>query len=129
MNSLLVLPKRIRGDQVAVISPSAGLPGLFPWVQELGLQRLREVFGLEPVEYPTTRRLQAPLEARAQDVMAAFANPANKVVFAPIGGTDQLPLLKHLDPAILLAHPKPFFGFSDFTPAVVANQSHSAGPG
>ncbi len=109
------LPKLTRGDQVAVVSPSAGLPGLFPWVQDLGLQRLREVFGLNPVEYPTTRRMQAPLAARAHDLMQAFADPANKAVFASIGGNDQLQLLKHLDPAVLLAHPKPFFGFSDNT--------------
>ncbi|NML65893.1 LD-carboxypeptidase [Hymenobacter sp. RP-2-7] len=115
MHPFLVLPKLSRGDQVAVISPSAGLPGLFPWVQELGLRRLREVFALEPVEYPTTRRLNAPLEARARDVLAAFANPAHKAVFASIGGTDQLRLLKYLDPAVFLAHPKPFFGFSDST--------------
>ena len=115
MKSFITLPKLTRGDQVAVISPSAGLPGLFPWVQELGLQRLRDVFGLVPLEYPTTRQMQAPLEARAQDVMRAFANPANKAVFTSIGGSDQLQLLKYLDPAVLLANPKPFFGFSDNT--------------
>ena len=115
MNSFITLPKLTRGDQVAVISPSAGLPGLFPWVQELGLQRLRDVFGLVPLEYPTTRHLQAPLEARAQDIMRAFANPANKAVFSSIGGSDQLRLLKYLDPAVLVANPKLFFGFSDST--------------
>ena len=115
MKSFVTLPTLTRGDQVAVVSPSAGLPGLFPWVQDLGLRRLRDVFGLNPVEYPTTRRLQAPLEARAHDLLQAFADPANKAVFASIGGDDQIQLLKHLDPAVLLAHPKPFFGFSDNT--------------
>ena len=70
---------------------------------------------LVPLEYPTTRQPQAPLEARAQDVLRAFANPANKAVFASIGGSDQLQLLKYLDPAVFLANPKPFFGFSDNT--------------
>ena len=88
---------------------------MFPWVQDLGLRRRREVFGLSPLEYPTARRLHAPLEARAQDLMQAFADPANKAVFASIGGSDQLQLLKHLDPAVLLANPKPFSGFSDNT--------------
>lgn len=115
MNSFITLPKLTQGDQVAVISPSAGLSGLFPWVQDLGLRRLRDVFGLNPLEYPTTRLMGASLEARAQDVMQAFANPANKAVFSSIGGTDQLQLLKYLDPAVLLANPKPFFGFSDNT--------------
>jgi muramoyltetrapeptide carboxypeptidase LdcA involved in peptidoglycan recycling len=76
---------------------------------------LKEVFGLHPLEYPTTRQMQAPLPARAHDLMQAFANPANKAVFASIGGSDQLQLLKYLDPAVLLANPKPFFCFSDNT--------------
>jgi len=115
MKHFVTPPKLTRGDQVAIVSPSAGLPGVFPWVQELGLRRLQDVFGLVPLEYPTTRQLQAPLDARAQDVMQAFANPANKAVFASIGGNDQLQLLKHLDPAVFLANPKPLFGFSDNT--------------
>ncbi|MEU7587018.1 hypothetical protein AB0A95_12015 [Micromonospora sp. NPDC049230] len=50
-------PKPRPGDRVAVVSPSAGLPAIFPHVYELGLRRLREEFGPEPVEYPTTRVL------------------------------------------------------------------------
>ena len=48
-----------RGDAVAVLSPSAGLPARFPVPYELGLTRLREEFGLRPVEYPSTRAAQA----------------------------------------------------------------------
>jgi len=76
---------------------------------------MREVFHLKPVEYATTRQLGASLPARAQDVLRAFADPANKAVFASIGGADQIRLLKHLDPDVLRANPKPFFGFSDNT--------------
>ncbi|HEX8348735.1 MAG TPA: S66 peptidase family protein [Hymenobacter sp.] len=115
MQPFLLLPKLSRGDSVAVVSPSAGLPGLFPWVQDLGLQRLRDVFGLHPVEYPTTRVLGASLQDRARDLMAAFANPDHKAVFASIGGEDQIKLLKYLDPEVFRANPKPFFGFSDNT--------------
>lgn len=109
------LPKLARGDQVAVISPSSGLPQVFPWVQDLGLARMRDLFGLVPVEYPTTRTMGATLEDRARDVMAAFADPHNKAVFASIGGSDQIKLIKHLDPSIFLSNPKPFFGYSDNT--------------
>ena len=109
------LPKLSKGDQVAVISPSNGLPGLFPWVQDLGLQRLEEVFGLVPKEYPTTRTMGAPLEDRARDVIAAFADPANQAVIASVGGWDQIRLIKYLDPQVFLDNPKPFFGYSDNT--------------
>jgi muramoyltetrapeptide carboxypeptidase LdcA involved in peptidoglycan recycling len=109
------LAKLAKGDQVGVISPSAGLPGLFPWVQDLGLTRVRDVFGLHPVEYPTTRTMGATLVDRARDVMAAFSDPKNKAVLTSIGGEDQIKLLKYLDPEVFLQNPKPFFGYSDNT--------------
>lgn len=115
MKKFQKLPKAKAGDQVAVISPSAGLPGLFPWVQDLGLDRMREIFALIPKEYPTTRQMGSSLEDRARDIMAAFADPDNKAVFTSIGGEDQIQLIKYLDPQIFLDNPKPFFGYSDNT--------------
>ncbi|MGC4942528.1 S66 family peptidase [Kribbella sp. DT2] len=102
------------GDKVAVVSPSGGLPELFPAPYELGLQRLRAL-GLEPVEYPTTRRLSTSPVERAADLHAAWADPSIRAVFASIGGDDQITVLKHLDPEIFRADPKPFFGYSDNT--------------
>lgn len=102
------------GDRVAVVSPSGGLPELFPAPYELGLQRLRSL-GLEPVEYATTRRLAATPAERAADLHAAWADPSIRAVFASIGGDDQITVLKHLDPSIFRADPKPFFGYSDNT--------------
>ncbi len=115
MKQFIKLPKLSKDDQVAVISPSAGLPAIFPWVQDLGLERLRNIFGLTPIEYPTTRTMNAPLKDRARDIMAAFADPKNKAVFTSIGGLDQIKLLKYLDPQVFLDNPKPFFGYSDNT--------------
>ncbi len=115
MKQFITLPKLKKGDQVAVISPSAGLPGIFPWVYELGIDRLREHFGLKPIEYHTTRQMNSSLEDRAKDILAAFSDPNNKAVFTSIGGFDQIKLIKLLDPKVLLKNPKPFFGFSDNT--------------
>ncbi|SDD08909.1 S66 family peptidase [Actinokineospora iranica] len=103
------------GDRVAVLSPSAGLPGLFPLPFDLGLLRLREDFGLVPVEYPTTRRMGSTPEDRAVDIHAAFADPEIAAVISSIGGDDQIRVLPHLDAALLRANPKPFFGYSDNT--------------
>ncbi|MET7651176.1 MULTISPECIES: S66 peptidase family protein [unclassified Streptomyces] len=108
-------PKPSPGDRIAVLSPSAGLPGLFPRPYELGLQRLREKFGLEPVEYPTTRTMGSTPRERADDIHAAFADPDVKAVVASIGGDDQITVLPLLDRELLRAHPKPFFGWSDNT--------------
>jgi muramoyltetrapeptide carboxypeptidase LdcA involved in peptidoglycan recycling len=108
-------PKPRPGDRVAVVSPSAGLPGLFPHVYELGLRRLREEFGLEPVEYPTTRVMGADPRDRARDVTAAFADPSITAVLATVGGEDLITVTPHLDDAVLQANPKPYFGYSDNT--------------
>jgi muramoyltetrapeptide carboxypeptidase LdcA involved in peptidoglycan recycling len=108
-------PKPVPGDRIAVISPGAGLPGLFPQPFELGLERLHEDFGLEPVEYPTTRKMGATPQERAADIHAAFADPDIKAVMASIGGDDQITVLPWLDRELIRANPKPFFGMSDNT--------------
>ena len=108
-------PKLSPGDRVAVVSPSFAAPGKFPDLHEQAMRRLREDFGLEPVEYPTTRRLGAPPADRAADLMAAYADPAIRAVLATIGGDDQITVLPHLDPRPFRADPKPFFGYSDNT--------------
>jgi hypothetical protein len=43
-------PKPQRGDAIAVLSPSWGGPAAFPLLFELGLARLRDEFGLRPVD-------------------------------------------------------------------------------
>ncbi|MDG4863347.1 LD-carboxypeptidase [Streptomyces sp. T-3] len=102
-------------ERVAVLSPSAGLPGVLPMPYELGLRRLQDDFGLRTVEYPTTRKLGSTSEARAADIHAAFADPDIKAVISSIGGDDQITVLPHLDGDLLRANPKPFFGYSDNT--------------
>ncbi len=108
-------PKARPGDRVAVLSPSWAGPGAFPQVHEMGLRVLRDELELVPVEFPTTRQLGASPEARARDLMAAFADPDIRAVMASIGGSDQITVLAHLDPAVFVAHPKAFFGYSDNT--------------
>ncbi|MEU6572872.1 S66 peptidase family protein [Streptomyces sp. NPDC046805] len=115
MTSISYPPKPSPGDRIAVLSPSAGLPGLFPRPYELGLERLRQEYGLEPVEYPTTRTMGATPQARADDLHAAFADPGIKAVIASIGGDDQITVLPQLDRELIRADPKPFFGMSDNT--------------
>jgi muramoyltetrapeptide carboxypeptidase LdcA involved in peptidoglycan recycling len=102
------------GDKVAVLSPAAAVPALFPHVLDLGLERLTEHYGVVPVEYPTTRAWSSP-EARAADVNAAFADPEIAAVLTSIGGQDQIKILRHLDADVIAANPKPFFGLSDNT--------------
>ena len=117
--SLINPPKPQPGDRVAIVSPAAGLPGLFPLPYELGLKRLKNDFGLDPVEYPATRKMGSTPRERAADLHAAFADPTIKAVIATIGGDDQITVLPHLDAELITANPKPFFGHSDNTNLLV----------
>ena len=103
------------GDRVAVLSPAFSAPAAGPEVHEQAMRRLSEATGLVPVEYPTTRRLDATAADRAADVNAAFADPTIRAVLATIGGDDQITVIPHLDDAVLAANPKPFLGYSDNT--------------
>ena len=97
MEPLLNPPKLVPGDRVAILSPSFAAPALYPAVHELGMRRLRSEFELVPVEFPTTRQLGASPQKRADDLMAAFADPSIRAILTTIGGDDQLRVLPHLD--------------------------------
>jgi muramoyltetrapeptide carboxypeptidase LdcA involved in peptidoglycan recycling len=120
MPSEFVTPPAMEpGDRVAVLAPSSGGAREAPHLLELALDRLRDVFDLEPVVYPTARQgdefLQAHPEARAADLHRAFRDPDIRGVFATIGGDDQLRVLQHLDAEVLREHPTRFYGMSDNT--------------
>lgn len=112
---MLSASKLVPGDRIAILSPAFAAPAVAPAVHEQAMRRIEELTGLVPVEYPTTRELDATPEARAADVNAAFADPSIRAILVTIGGDDQLLVVPHLDPALPLADPKPFVGYSDNT--------------
>ncbi len=112
---LLRPAKAAPGDRVAVLSPSFAAPAVAPAVHEQALRRLTEVTGLVPVEYPTTRRLDATAADRAADLNAAFGDPSIRAVLATIGGEDQITVIPYLDADQVRRDPKPFLGYSDNT--------------
>lgn len=75
----LIRPKKLKqGSRIAIISPSNGLPFLFPDIYELGLKNLRELIGFDIVEMPTARMSPDGLyknpKLRAEDINNAFAD-------------------------------------------------------
>jgi len=122
MSDDFVLPPALeRGDKVAIVGVGNGpTKDKFPEVYELGIKRLKDLFDLEPVEYPTAtmsmkERTEKP-EQRAQELMDAFKEDEIKGVIAPIGGTgEELRILKYLDPEVLRNNPTRFYGYSDNT--------------
>jgi muramoyltetrapeptide carboxypeptidase LdcA involved in peptidoglycan recycling len=113
--NFISLAKLHPGSRVAILSPSAGLPAIFPHVFEQGLDRIKSIFKLIPVEYPTTRQMNAPLQDRARDVMAAFCDDSIEGIITSIGGNDQIRLLRFLDAEKIKKNPKVFMGYSDNT--------------
>jgi len=109
------LDKLKRGDKVAIVSPSFAAPAAWPLVYELGLARLRDIFGLVPVEFPATKKADATVEEKAADLIAAFSDPEIKAVISTLGGDIQVAYIKNLPAAPFKNNPKPFFGFSDNT--------------
>ena len=107
------LPKLKTGDKVAIVSPSFAAPGKWPHVYELGLQRIKDVFGLVPVEFPATKKIGASKEERSKDLIDAFENKEIKAVIASLGGNDQITYIKNLPKEPFVNNPKPFFGYSD----------------
>ncbi|WP_132058029.1 S66 family peptidase [Halorussus amylolyticus] len=115
-----VVPSALEpGDRVAIVAPGSNRATDYPHVYELGLERLREVFDLEPIEFPTATKDSEYLydhpEKRARDVMDAFADPEISGVVTTLGGFDQIRILKHLDPEVLRENPTRFYGISDNT--------------
>ena len=113
-HQLAVPPPIEPGARVAVVSPSWAAPERYPAIHEQALQRLRDVVGVEPVEYGSTRRSASPTE-RARDLLAAFADPTVGAILATVGGEDQIAVLRHLDPDVVRQHPTRFLGYSDNT--------------
>ena len=93
MNKLKKLQK---GDKVAILSPSFAAPGQWPLVYKLGLKRLRDIFGLEFIEFPTTKKIGASKEERAKDLIDAFKNKEVKAIITSLGGDDQVTYIKNL---------------------------------
>jgi muramoyltetrapeptide carboxypeptidase LdcA involved in peptidoglycan recycling len=59
--------------------------------------------------------LQHNPQARADDLMQAFADPSIKGIISTIGGDDSIRILPFLDLDVMRAHPKIFMGYSDTT--------------
>lgn len=118
--TILRKPKALApGDRIAALSPSWGGPGTFPQRYAAGKRQLEAAFGVSVVEMAHTLAdadwVAANPQARAQDLMAAFADPSIAGIFCTIGGDDSIRLLPYLDLAVIRDNPKVFLGFSDTT--------------
>lgn len=116
----LIRPSRLAaGDKVATISLSWGGAGELPHRYRKGKEQLQQQFGLEVTE---TKNALKPAQwiyenpqARAEDLMEAFADKSVKAIISNIGGEDSVRILKYADMDVIRNNPKIFLGFSDST--------------
>ena len=116
----MIKPRRLRrGSRVAAVSLSWGGPGTFPHRYAAGKRQFEEEFGVAVTE--TEHALREPEwlarnpRARADDLMAAFADPAVDGIISTIGGSDSIRLLPYLDLNVIRNNPKVLLGYSDTT--------------
>ena len=117
--TLIKPPKLNSGDKIATVSLSwgcAGNPDIL-WRYDLGVSRLKSEFGLEAVAMAHSLMgedyVRDHPKERAEDLMAAFADPSIKGIIATIGGNDSIRLLPYIDFDLIRNHPKVFIGYSD----------------
>src|SRR6188474_1086647 len=116
----MIKPKKLQpGDKVAAISMSWGGPGTFPHRYEIGKQQLQNEFDLHVVETRHALRdaewLHKNPQARADDLMQAFADPTIKAIISSIGGADSIPFFPYFDLNVIHANLKIYMEYSDAT--------------
>src|SRR5215469_13546079 len=109
---MIKLPVLRPGDHVAAVSLSWGGPHLFPLRYDAGKRQLEQAFGVTVVEgrhaMADVAWLAEHPEARASDLMEAFADPSIRAIISTIGGDDSIRLLPFLDSVLIRNNPKIF---------------------
>ena len=116
----MIKPQKLQpGDTLAAISLSWGGAHKYPHRYLAGRQQLETTFGVRVVESRYALRdpewLARNLQARAEDLLEAFANPAIHGIISTIGGDDSIRLLPYIDTTVITRNPKVFLGYSDTT--------------
>lgn len=119
-NGRLTRPRRLEaGARLVAVSLSWGGPGTFPHRFEAGKRQFEAEFEVELVPsrhaLSDASWLQRNPEARADDLMAAFADPNVSGIVASIGGDDAIRLAPFVDLEVIRANPKVLLGYSDTT--------------
>lgn len=116
----MIKPAKLNpGDKVATVTSSWGGPATVPDRYAAGKRQLEAEFGVQVVEMAHTLKpadwVYANPQARAEDLMAAFADPTIKGIISTIGGDDSIRMLPYIDLEIIRANPKVYVGYSDST--------------
>ena len=116
----MIKPKALRpGSRIAAISLSWGGPGTIPDRYQIGKRQFEAEYGVTVLETEHALRdavwLSKNPEARANDLMVAFADDTIDGIISTIGGEDSIRTLPYLDLDLIRNNPKVLMGFSDTT--------------
>ena len=115
-----IKPKMLRsGSHIAAISLSWGGAATVPHRYQIGKRQFEEEFDVTVIETEHALRdadwLARNPKARADDLMAAFADTSIDGIISIIGGEDSIRTLPFLDLDLIRNNPKVFMGYSDTT--------------
>lgn len=93
----------MKGDTIALVSPSARLHDVIPWRVERAAAFLKhEGYHVKVIHNPQLPKspLSANIAARAEEVHSAFQDPSVKAIICCIGGWTANELLPALNPEV-----------------------------
>jgi muramoyltetrapeptide carboxypeptidase len=116
---MMIKPQSLsKGDEIAIISPSAGLAGMFPHRIEKA-KKFLESIGFKVNIMPHAKTVldwsAGTPEERVNDLHNAFEDEKIKAIICSIGGNVSNQLLPLIDFDIIRENPKIFCGYSDIT--------------
>lgn len=112
----LIYPQALQpGDCIGLVAPASPVKREALLEGAASLEALGFRVHYTPRIFDAQRYLAGSDAARTDELHAMFADPDVKAIFCGRGGYGSQRLIPHLDPALIMAHPKVFLGYSDVT--------------
>ena len=116
----LTYPQALQpGDCIGLIAPASPVKREALVEGAAALEALGFRVHYTPRIFDVERYLAGSDVARAEELHAMFADPEIKAIFCGRGGYGSQRLIPHLDPDLIMAHPKLFLGYSDVTSLLI----------
>jgi muramoyltetrapeptide carboxypeptidase LdcA involved in peptidoglycan recycling len=119
-----IKPQKLKqGDEIRVISPATSLAAISPETRDIAIANLKRMgftvtFGKNAEESDLFS--SSSIEARVEDIHAAFFDTNVKGILTTLGGYNSNQLLRYLDYEIISSNPKILCGYSDITAIATA---------
>jgi len=116
----LTYPQALQtGDCIGLIAPASPVEREALLEGAAALEALGFRVHYTPRIFDAERYLAGSDTARAEELHAMFADPNIHAIFCGRGGYGSQRLIPHLDPDLIMAHPKLFLGYSDVTSLLI----------